>query len=184
MAQGERLAPSSPMPGFNIWMTVFAKAHNTFCLSNVSHYKTVSHTRVQWLDIWSMLQCCVLFCAMLCVWPIQSTEAIINQSPLLSENQRLLSCVWYSCEGFRSRKSVPEDSVGSTVEKQRDFTVVVWTVGTTVENRHGKRGINRSIPPSIPLRRQFDQFSFLFISSHYSVKSSASEEEFPVNLQR
>lgn len=68
---------------------------------------------------------------MLCVWPIQSIEEIINQSPLLSENQRLLSCVWYSCRGFRSRKSVPEDSVGSTVDKQRDFTVVGWTIGTT-----------------------------------------------------
>lgn len=55
----------------------------------------------------------------------QSIEEIINQSPLLSENQRLLSCVWYGYKGFRSRKSVPEDSVGSTVEKQRDFTVVV-----------------------------------------------------------
>lgn len=83
-AQDEHLAPSSTMPGFNIWMTIFAKAHNTFCFSDIFHCvnKSLSHRHVcnVW-DTWTMLRCWVLFCIMLYVCPILLIKEVINQSP-------------------------------------------------------------------------------------------------------
>jgi hypothetical protein len=55
-------------------------------------------------------------------------------------------------------------------------------IGSTVENGHGKLGIeDRLLPPSIHLRISLTKYPFFLISSHFSVKSSAPEEEFPIN---
>lgn len=105
-------------------------------------------------DIGTMLRCWVLVCVMLYVCPIQLIKEVINQSPLLSENLKLLSCVLYDCQGIRLRKQVSEDTVRSFVEMQRDFTLVMRMVNdTTVENRHGERSVkDLLIPPCILFR--------------------------------
>lgn len=91
---------------------------------------------------------------MLYVRPIQFIKEVINQSPLLSENLRLLSCVLYDCQGIGLRKQAPEDTVRSFVEKQRDFMLVTQMVkDTTGEKMHGKRSVkDLSIPPRVLFR--------------------------------
>lgn len=91
---------------------------------------------------------------MLCVCPIQFVKEVINQSPLLSENLRLLSCVLDDCQGVRLRKQVPEDTVRSFGERHRDFTLVMrMVIGSTGENMHGKRSVkDLLIPPCILFR--------------------------------